>query len=140
MIRKSLDTYDEIPSAMRTYLSYFGFHFNKKAFEYAVSKMQKLNPQTGNIEKLESYSKEQIDKLLASHDINIKHNTLYDAAFVANMAKADYLHSSISDEHHLLLFVRDYLDDVDASDETAFRRWLATEIGNGNPIEFEDFL
>lgn len=140
MTRKSLDTYDEIPQAMRAYLSNFGFHFNKKAFQYAVSKMQKYNSQAGRVEKIEPYTKEQVDNMLASHDIHLHNNILYDAAFVANMAKADYLKSSIPDEHHLLLFVRDYLDDVDASDETAFRRWLATQIGNGEPVDFDDFM
>lgn len=32
------------------------------------------------------------------------------------------------------------LDDVDASNETTFRRWLATMIGNGMPIDWDELL
>ena len=50
-------------------------------------------------------------------------------------SKEDYLGSSIKDENHLALYVKDTIDDVDASNETTFRRWLATMIGNGMPID-----
>lgn len=52
------------------------------------------------------------------------------------MCKADYLGSSIEDEHHLIKYVKDTVDDVDASDETTFRRWVATMVGNGIPIDW----
>ena len=60
--------------------------------------------------------------------------------FVATMCKADYLGSSIKDENHLALYVKDTIDDVDASNETTFRRWLATMIGNGMPIDWDELL
>ena len=47
---------------------------------------------------------------------------MYDYVFVATMCKADYLGSSIKDENHLVLYVKDTIDDVDASNETTFRR------------------
>ena len=65
---------------------------------------------------------------------------LYDHVFVANMAKADFYKSSIPDEQHLALYVKDYLEDPDGTDELPFRRWLATMVGIGEPIEWEDIL
>ena len=35
---------------------------------------------------------------------------------------------------------KDTIDDVDASNETTFRRWLATMIGNGMPIDWDELL
>lgn len=54
----------------------------------------------------------------------------------ATMCKADYLGKSIPDKEHLAMYVKDTVDDVDASDETTFRRWVATMIGNGLPIDW----
>lgn len=36
-----LDTKDKLPSGMENYLSYNGWHFNKRLCEYACSKMKK---------------------------------------------------------------------------------------------------
>lgn len=140
MTKKSLDIYDDMPSGMKTYISNYGFHFNKKACEYAVSMMKKEDRASGTIKELKPYSKEQVDDLMQIHGVKLHNKVLYDYVFAANMCKADYLGSSVVDEQHLCLFVKDYLDDVDASEETAFRRWLATMVGNGDPIEWDDLI
>ena len=44
-----LDIYDDMPSEMRSYLRHNGWHFNKKACEYAVNLMlrrKSFNKQT----------------------------------------------------------------------------------------------
>lgn len=135
-----LDIYDDMPQGMRAYISNYGFHFNKKAFKCAVKSMKRKSPTSGKTEPIEIWDKEQVEELLAKNGVKLENDIMYDAAFVANMAKADYYKSSITDEQHLALFVKDYLDDPDASNETAFRRWLATMVGNGMPIEWEDML
>lgn len=140
MSRRPLDSHDVIPPAMRGYLSYYGFHFSKKAYEFAASQMRKLNRSTGKTEKINPWTREQVSDLLARHGVIITGCTLYDAAYVAHMARCDYLGSSIPDEAHLALFIKDYLDDPDASDETAFRRWYATMVGNGTPVDFSDMM
>lgn len=140
MARISLDIYDDMPSGMKAYISNYGFHFNKKACEYAVSMMKKEDSVKGVIKEIKPISREQLDEMLQQHNIKLNNKALYDYVFVANMCKADYLGSSIPDELHLCMFVKDYLDDVDASDETAFRRWMATMVGNGEPIEWSDLL
>lgn len=68
--------------------------------------------------------------------VKLKNKVMYDYVFAATMCKADYLGNSITDEEHLAKYVKDTVDDVDASDETTFRRWVATMIGNGSPIDW----
>lgn len=44
MRRIPLDMYDDdIPEEMRRYLRHYGWHFNKKACDYAVSLIRKKN-------------------------------------------------------------------------------------------------
>ena len=64
----------------------------------------------------------------------------YDHVFVANMGKADYLESSIPDDTHLALFVKDYIDDPDGYDGLPFTRFYADCIGSCTPIMWEDML
>ena len=78
--------------------------------------------------------------ILATHNVYASNKIMYDYVFVATMCKADYLGSSIKDENHLALYVKDTIDDVDASNETTFRRWLATMIGNGIPIDWDEII
>jgi hypothetical protein len=41
---------------------------------------------------------------------------MYDSVYVANMCKADFLGSSIVDDVHMALYVKDVIDDPDATD------------------------
>lgn len=120
---------------MREYISSYGFHFSKKACEYAVSLMKKRSG-----EKVDFMDKEQVDEALKRFGVELANKRGYDYVFVYHMAKADYYKSSITDEQHLAMFVKDYVDDVDASEETTFRRWLATMVGNGIGIDWEDII
>lgn len=124
MNRIPLDIYDDMPKAMKRYISNYGWHFNKEAFEYAVSMMTKKNS-SGKEVKITQQTKEFVHQLLKRYSITLENDTLYDAAFVYHMGFADYFGSSIKDEQHLALYVKDTIDDVDASPETAFRRWVA---------------
>lgn len=56
------------------------------------------------------------------------------------MARADYFGSSIKDEQHLALFVKDYIDDSDGYDTIAFTRFYADCIGKGIIINWEDMI
>lgn len=105
MRREPLDIRDRRPEEMEAYLSNFGWHFNKKMCEFAVSLMKKLNPSTGKKERIEPISKEKVDELLTRYGIKLENNALYDYVYVANMGKADYLKSSIPDEAHLALYI-----------------------------------
>lgn len=139
MKRAALDIYDDMPSPMRKYISNYGWHFNKEAFEYAISLMARKDSK-GNVSKIETHSKEDINSVLRKYGVTLENDTLYDGAYVFHMGEADYLGSSIPDEGHLAMYVRDTIDDIDASTETTFRRWVATMVGNGQPIPWSDLV
>ena len=135
-----LDVYDDMPVGMKRYINNYGFHFNRKAYNYAVSFMRKRNPKTNREEPIEPYTKDYIDELLAKHNIELKNKIMYDYVFAATMCKADYLGSSIEDEYHLALYIKDTVDDIDTDSGTTFRRWMQTMIGNGIPIDWYEII
>jgi hypothetical protein len=119
---------------MRKYLMHNGWHFNKSLCDFAVSLMKK------NGKTLDPISKETVDKLLAQHKIQLDNNVGYDYVFVANMCKADYYGSSITDDRHVALYIKDTIDDEDAADGTTMRRWYATMVANGVMVNWDDSL
>lgn len=139
MQHQRLDSWGKLPSGMEEYLSMYGWHFSKKLCEWAIDKMKKKS-NIGKEEKLVPYTKDGLDTLLKTHNVNIDNNVGYDALYVLNMAKADYHGSSIIDESRLIKFVKDYLDDVDGYDGIAMTRFYADCIGSGNPIPWEDVI
>lgn len=138
--KRPLNDYDPIPDDMRAYLRNHDYTFSKKACEYAVSLMKKRNPATKELEFIEPWSREQVDELLKRHNIKLENNIGYNYVYVANMLKADKYKSSISDEAHLALGIKDVIDDVDCSPYCVFLEWIAKMDGNGEPIEWEDIL
>ena len=134
-----LDSREKFPSGMEEYLSQYGWHFSKKMCEYATSKMYKRDS-SGKKSYIYPWSKESVDNLLYKYNIKVENKTAYDYVYVANMALADFMNSSIMDEQHLALFIKDYVDDPDAYDGMVFTRYYADCIGSGNPINWEDML
>lgn len=78
--------------------------------------------------------------MLYKYNIKVENKTAYDYVYVANMALADFMNSSIMDEQHLALFIKDYVDDTDAYEGMPFTRYYADCIGSGSPINWEDML
>lgn len=133
-----LDTYEKLPSGMREYLSAYGWHFSKKMCEWAVSRMQV--ERNGKKEKLEPMKRDEVEELLKKLALKLEKDKGYDSVYVANMAKADYFKSSITDEAHLAMFVKDYIDDPDGYEGLPFTRFYADCIGSGTPIIWEQML
>lgn len=129
-----LDSYGEYPEGMDKYLSYYGWHFSKKMAQWAVGNMKK-----GSGEKIVPISKEKVDSLLSDNNIKVKESG-YDAFYVANMCKADYLGSSVRSESDLAKFVGDTLNDPDGYEGMVFTRFYADCIGSGTPIIWEDMI
>jgi hypothetical protein len=138
--RLPLDMYDDIPTEMRKYLRFHGWHFNKKACDFAVSLMRKKNASTGKTEKIEPLTKDQVDSMLAKYGVTLENSVDYDYVYVANMGKADLLKSSITDEQHLALYVKDVVDDVDAGDGEIMREWDAKMTSRGIAVDWEEIL
>lgn len=130
----SLDTYEKRPKEMENYLQYYGWHFNKKMCEFAISKMKK------NGVKLQQDSKQKIDEILEKAKVVIENNQLWDYVYVYHMAKADFLGTSLIDEVRLAKFVKDYIDDEDGYDEIVFSRWYIDTVKKGIPIDWEEML
>lgn len=125
-----LDVRSKFPSGMEDYLEMNGWHFNKKMCKWASSKM--YNPSK------ELYCYKSLEELLDKN--NIKLDLSYDAVYVANMCKSDFLGSSIPDEQHLLKYVKDVIEDVDSYDGMVFTRFYADCIGKGISIPWEDLI
>ena len=122
------------------YQDMYRWHFNKKACDYAVSLMKRLNPSTGKPEKTEPMTKEQVDDLLSRNNVKLENNSGYDYVYVANMVKADKWKSSVEDEKHLALAVKDEIDDVDAGEGAIMRCWVAKMYAAKKPIFWDEFL
>ena len=133
-----LDTYENLPSGMREYLAAYGWHFSKKMCEWAISRMKV--EKNGKPEKLEAMKRDEVEELLKKLAVKLENDKGYDAVYVANMAKSDYFKSSIPDEAHLAMFVKDYIDDVDSYPGMPFTRFYADCIGSGTPIMWEQML
>lgn len=139
-MRQALDIYDEIPREQRNYLANYGWHFNDRACKYAVSKMKHYNRKTMTSEPITPWTKEEVEAMLKREGIKVNNNILYDQVFVANMAKADFYGSSLEDEAHVARYIRDYIDDADAGDGFVMRRWYATMVSNGMPVNWGELL
>ena len=136
-----LDLFDiEIPSGMRAYLRAYGYNFNKKACEFAVARMKRMNPATGKLENAEYMDKDAVEDLMKKHGIVLEHNEGHNFVYAANMVKADFWKSSIEDEAHLAKMVKDIIDDADNEGGNLFRRWLADADANGFVIDWDEII
>lgn len=89
------------------------------------------------IDGAKSITREQLDNMMKQSNVHLTNNdNPYDAVFVANMCKADYLGSSVPDGLHLCLYVKDVIDDVDGYDGIAFNRWYADMCRKGIQIDW----
>lgn len=136
-----LDIFEiDIPREMRSYLRQNGYHFGKKACEFAVKKLRKHNPATGKIEPIEPYTKDQVDELLTRYNVKLEHNKGYDYVYAANYGKARFFKSSIADEKGLAQYIKDVIDDATLPGGNEFRKWCSECDAKGEPIEWEDIL
>lgn len=125
---------------MKAYLRNYGFSFSKKACDWAVSQMKKENPATKKEEKIEPWTKDQVEDMLKKHNVVLENNVGYNHVYVANMLKADKYKSSIPDEQHLALGVKDVIDDPDASPRLVFKQWVTHMDDSGIPIEWSELM
>ena len=118
--------YDIKPSGFVNYLRYYGPHFNRKLCEFACSQLSK-----------KEYSKDSLDILLQSHNLDIPNAKLHDLVYVANWCKSVFGGSSIADEKHFVLFLKDIFEH---EGDLIFNRWFADMAKRGIPIEWEDMI
>lgn len=136
--KTDLTQYDIKPEGLINYLRYNGPHFSKKLLEFAVSKM---TVRRGGVEfPLQAYTKEQVDNIIRVNNIKLDNNQLYDYVYVANMCKADFLGSSITNESQLAKYIKDVIDDIDGYDGIVFNRWYADMSRKGIVIDWEEMI
>ena len=125
-MKEDFTKYDIKPEGFINYLRYYGPHFNKKLCEFACRHLDKID-----------YTKEKLDLLLQANKVELKNAKLHDAVYVANWAKSIFFGSGISDEKHLVLFIKDLFD---KEGDLIFNRWYADIAKKGIPIEWEDMV
>lgn len=135
----SLDTWDDMPSDMKKYLKNYGYHFNKKICEFAVSKMYKQDRNSGKKEKIQMVEKEKIQELLKKYNITLENDEMYDSTYLYSMAMADYMGTAF-DEATTAKWIKATIDDVDKPNGFIFNRWYADMCFAGIPIDWEEFV
>lgn len=133
--RIPLDSYEMIPEEQRAYLMNYGKNFNEKMCRFAVSMMR---DRKGN--KVEMVKKDDLEKKLKENKIEIENDVMYNGVYVFAMCMADFMGSSIEDEKHALLYVKDYIDDPDAADGQVFNRFFADCVNAGIPIDWAEMI
>lgn len=130
--------YDIRPTSMTSYLSYYGWHFNKALCEFAVSKMYYKE---GDKEKTVEFAKKQeIEEKLTKYGITLKNKVNYDFIYTYHMYCSDLKGKVPLDEKMILLIAKATVEDDDVADGFVLRRWYATMVGNGEPIYWSDFM
>lgn len=128
MITESLDQYVERPREMTNYLSNYGWHFNKKMLNFALSHLPR---------EVSYMDKDKIDSLLKTYNISLPKDSLYDYVYVANYCLSVYYRSAITDEKQLALYVKDTME---SEEGVIFTKWYSTMCRLGIPIEWEDMI
>ncbi|MBR1448810.1 MAG: hypothetical protein IJ588_08730 [Prevotella sp.] len=95
------------------YMERYKGRFSKRLAEWAISMMEKKDKLSGKMAKIKPYSIEEVEEMVKPFRQHIGEESIYDAWYLANMCKADYLDSSIPDKEHVALYVKDTLCDPD---------------------------
>lgn len=123
-MKTSLLNYN-LPEDLETYMSYYGAHFNKRLYEFATSLMRKEDKASGRMVKVIPPAMEEVKASLATYNVEIEPNHIYDAMYLSAMVKADYWGSSIEDEEHMARYIKDVICDPDGYDGIVFCRFIA---------------
>lgn len=136
--RTPLDDFGRNETDMDAYLRTYGRHFSHRMYEFAVSLMYR--DRGGKREWMKPLTRDAFNDRMKRNGVSLDNDTLYDGMYVMSMAEADFAGSSIPDEKHLCLFVKDYIDDVDQADGFVFNRFLAGLRLTGEPVDWYAML
>lgn len=93
-----------------------------------------------NDKKITPYTKEQLEQMKKQYNVQLTNDKGYDALYVANMCKADYLGSSITSEQNVMLYVKDFIDDKDGQETKALDHFYADCLAKGIPLLWEQYM
>ena len=129
-----MNDYDR-PTDKDIYIAENGWHFNKKACDYAV---QYLKGKDGK--RIKPLSKEEVDAMLAKYGLKLEKNRGWDYVYAANMAKSDMEGSPLSDEKSQAMYVKILIDDPDAADGEIMACWYVKMLFRREPVDWGLFL
>ena len=119
----------------RKYQRLYGPHFTKDLCDFAVSMMEDSK---GPITPI---TKQQLEEKLKVQNITLQYNKMYDAVYVANMCKADYLGNAVpNNDYNLCMYVKKTIDDPDGYDGQPFNRWMSDIEGMHVPVDWSEFV
>ena len=81
-----------------------------------------------------------MDELLTRYGIKLEKTKGMDYVYVANMGRSDVHKSSVPDDSHLALYIKDVIDDPDAADGEVMACWYVKMIRRGEPVDWGSFL
>ena len=122
-------------TSFEEYTDQYGLHFNEKLYKWAVSMMDSRGG-----ENIKPMTKEQVSEFLRANGVSVDNAKGYDAAYVYSMAKSDYYGTSIKDDAHLALFIKDFIDDPDGYGSKAFDHFVIDCRAKEEPIFWGEML
>lgn len=109
-----------------------GWHFNKKACDYAVQNLRGMDNKP-----IKPISKEEVDEMLKKQGVKLEHNKGWDYVYAANLGKSDM---DSSDEKNLAQYVKRTIDDPDAADGEVMGCWYVKMLFRRIPVDWGNFL
>lgn len=114
------------------YIAENGWHFNKKACDYAVQNLRGMDNKP-----IKPLSKEEVDEMLKKQGVKLEKSVGWDYVYAANMGKSDM---DSSDEKNLAQYVKRTIDDADAADGELMGCWYTKMIFRRIPVDWGMFL
>lgn len=131
--------FDDIPEEMKIYLKHNGYHFNRKMYEFATSKMFKKDA-SGKEEKVQPIEKEKVLDMLKKYNVQLENDAMYDSTYLYSMIQSDFYGKSIKTEQDEAMHIKCKIDDADKPDGYIFNRFYADMVFSGIPIPWEELL
>lgn len=130
------DKYIKENTGYSKYIEKYGYHFNDKLAEWAISKLKNVSgPHSWNLKQVESV----VNNLYPSK--NFKHTvTLGDLAYQSNMYYADLYPDGISVEQNCVKSAILIANDPDGYEGQIFCRWLTDYMMKDIHIDWDSFL
>lgn len=113
--------------------------FSKKLAEWAISKMQKKDFETGDMKPITKKPLEEVQKILKQHGAILPENQKYTAWYLWHMALADYPNALPTDEHRAY-FVYETICDPDGCPANVLDCFVTKMCNAGEPIFWEDMV
>lgn len=128
-----------ISDAEAQYMEKYKGHFSKKMAEWAISMMEKKDEASGKMKKITPTPIEEVEEVLGSYGIEIPEESIYDAWYLYNMAKADY-EKSLPSKDVKAKYVDETICDPDGDSTMVFACFRAKMDVKGKPIFWERMI